>query len=66
MVYACCMRKNLKKIAARLHIGISRDQEHLARLRDDWDHTHEMLEAAQAVADESRMLFEQLRTARVE
>jgi hypothetical protein len=55
------MRKNLEKIAAKLHIGISQDQEHLARLRKDWDQTHAVLEAAQGEADETRRLFDQLR-----
>jgi hypothetical protein len=57
------MRKNLEKITARLHIGIARDEEQLERLRHGWDRTHEILEAAQAEADESRKLLEQLRIA---
>ena len=55
------MRKNLEKIAAKLRIGISRDQEHLERLRHCWDSSNDMLEAAQIEADESRRIFEELR-----
>ena len=63
MVYSCRMRKNLEKIAAKLRIGISRDQEHLERLRHCWNNSNEMLEAAQIEADETRRIFEQLRVA---
>jgi hypothetical protein len=57
------MRKNLEKIAAKLRVGISRDQEHLERLRHGWDRSNQLLEAAQVEADESRTIFEQLRVA---
>lgn len=55
------MRKNLQKIAAKLRPLIARDEEHLESLRHDMDHTHAVMEAAQAAADESRKTFDQLR-----
>ena len=61
MVYSCRMRKNLEKIVAKLRVGISRDHEHLERLRHCWNNSNEMLEAAQIEADESRRIFERLR-----
>ena len=57
------MRKNLEKIAAKLRVGISRDQEHLGRLRHCWNGSSDMLEAAQIETDETRRIFEQLRVA---
>jgi hypothetical protein len=55
------MRKNLQKIAAKLRPLIAQDEEHLERLRHDMDHTNEVMEAAQAAADEARKTFDQLR-----
>jgi hypothetical protein len=55
------MRKNLEKIADKLHMRISRDQEHLARLREGTNEADDLVRTAQALADESRRLVEQLR-----